>query len=113
MSTTSEDKTVAVVAYLTLLGFLAAIFLHNSKKTSLGAFHLRQMLGLLLAGAALWVASIVLVLIPFLGWLLMLVLGIFLLVLWAFGILAAINGEKKPMPVLGDQFEKSFGTLFE
>ncbi len=40
-----EDKTVAIVAYLTLIGFIIAIILNGQKKTALGAFHLRQMLG--------------------------------------------------------------------
>jgi hypothetical protein len=35
----TDDKTLAIVAYLTLIGFIAAIVLHNSpgKKTALGA----------------------------------------------------------------------------
>jgi len=48
----TEDKTVAVVAYLTLIGFIAAIFLHQNRKTQLGAFHLRQVLGMALTGVA-------------------------------------------------------------
>ena len=47
-----EDRTVAILAYLTLIGFIVAIVLHSNKKTKLGAFHLRQMLGLLLCGLA-------------------------------------------------------------
>jgi hypothetical protein len=37
----AEDRTVAIVSYLTLIGFVVAILLHSSKKTQLGAFHLR------------------------------------------------------------------------
>ena len=46
-----EDKTVAILAYITLIGFIIAIVLHGQKKTALGAFHLRQMLGIFLTGS--------------------------------------------------------------
>ena len=46
--TGGEDKMVAIVAYLTLIGFIVAIIIHMNKKTKLGAFHLRQMLGFVL-----------------------------------------------------------------
>ena len=31
---TTEDKTVAILCYVTILGFIAAIFMHQSHKTS-------------------------------------------------------------------------------
>ena len=46
----TEDKTVAILCYVTILGFIAAIFMQQSHKTQLGAFHLRQMLGMVLTG---------------------------------------------------------------
>ena len=61
-----EDKTVAIVAYLTLIGFIAATIIHSNKKTKLGAFHLRQMLGFMLT----WFAVIILIIIPIVGWIL-------------------------------------------
>ena len=47
-----EDTTVALLSYITIIGFIIAIVLHSSKKTALGAFHLRQVLGLFVTGAA-------------------------------------------------------------
>ena len=41
-----EDSTVAILSYITIIGFIVAIILHGNKKTSLGSFHLRQALGL-------------------------------------------------------------------
>jgi hypothetical protein len=64
-----EDKTVAIVAYLTLIGFFVALIIHTNKKTKLGAFHLRQMLGFILTGIAVVVCEMILLFIPFLGWL--------------------------------------------
>ena len=104
-----EDKTVAIVAYLTLLGFLVAVIIHSNKKTKLGAYHLRQMLGFMLSCAAMYIALFV----PFLGCLLVPVVGLFLLVCWIMGLVAAINGEMKPMPLVGPLYQNWFGTAFD
>ena len=47
-----------------IIGFIAAIFMHQSQKTQLGAFHLRQVLGMALTAAAGVVCGVV----PILGW---------------------------------------------
>ena len=109
----TEDKTVAILSYLTLLGFIIAIVLHSSKKTRLGAFHLRQTLGLFIMAIGLFVCQFILMFIPFLGWLASFALWISFLVLWVMGLIAAINGELKPIPVVGPMFQKWFGTTFD
>ena len=108
-----EDKTIAIVAYLTLIGFIVAIVLHMNKKTRLGAFHLRQVLGFFLTCIAVGFCEFVLVFIPILGWLCILALWLAMLVLWILGLVAAINGEMKPMPVMGPLYQKWFGTTFD
>ena len=95
-----EDKMIAILAYLTLIGFIVAIILQMNKKTKLGAFHLRQMLGLVLTGVAVGICNFILVFIPILGHLCILALMLALLVLWVMGLIAAVNGEMKPMPVV-------------
>lgn len=104
-----EDKTVAIVAYLTLIGFIAAIIIHSNKKTKLGAYHLRQMLGFILSSFAV----IVLLVIPIIGWILIPVFYIFMLVCWIMGLVAAVNGQMKPMPLVGPLYQKWFGTTFD
>ena len=108
-ATGGEDKTVAIIAYITLIGFIVAIIIHMNKKTKLGAFHLRQMLGFILTNFAV----IVLFVIPLIGWLLIPVFYICMLVLWILGLVAAINGQMKPMPVVGPLYQKWFGTTFD
>ena len=108
-ATAGEDKTVAIVAYLTLIGFLVAIIIHSNKKTKLGAYHLRQMLGFMLS----WFAVIILIIIPIIGWILIPVFYICMIVLWVMGLIAAINGQMKPMPVVGPMYQKWFGTTFD
>ena len=109
----AEDKTVAIIAYLTLIGFIVAIIIHMNKKTKLGAFHLRQVLGFVLTGIAVVFCEFVLIFIPILGWLCILALWVSMLVLWILGLVAAINGQMKPMPVVGPLYQKWFGTTFD
>ena len=103
-----EDKTVAIISYLTLIGFIIAIVMHNGKKTQLGAFHLRQALGLIIT----WFIAGFIMVIPVLGWIAgpILLLGTF--VLWILGLVAAAGGHMKPVPILGEQFQKWFGGAF-
>ena len=61
---TTEDKTVAILSYVTILGFIAAMIMHQSHKTQLGAFHLRQMLDLVVTGLVGGIRGVV----PILGW---------------------------------------------
>ena len=110
---TTEDKTVAIVSYLTLIGFIAAIIIHSNKKTKLGAFHLRQMLGFMLTVVAIVVCEFVLIFIPILGWLAIFALWVSMFVFWVMGLIAAINGQMKPMPIVGPMYQKWFGTTFD
>jgi uncharacterized membrane protein len=111
-----EDKTVAIIAYLTLIGFIAAAIIHSGKKTKLGAYHLRQMLGFILTGIVVGPCAVVLMLIPFLGclvWPCLVLFGVAMFVFWILGLVAAINGEMKPMPMVGPLYQKWFGTTFD
>ena len=109
----SEDKTVAILSYLTLIGFIVAIVLHGNKKTALGTYHLRQALGLLLTAIACWILNVVLAFIPIIGWLTIMALWLGLFALWLMGLIAAANGQRKPVPVLGEHFQKWFGSAFD
>ena len=112
-SDATDDKTTAIVSYLTLIGFIVAVLMHNTKKTRLGAYHLRQSLGLMLAAIAVAFAVAVMAFIPIIGWLAGMAAWLGLLALWVMGLLSAINGEQKPVPVLGVYFQKWFGNAFE
>jgi uncharacterized membrane protein len=124
-ATAGEDKTVAIVAYLTLIGFIVAIIIHSNKKTKLGAFHLRQMLGFIITVFVGWICvaimmfvllfvlafmkSFLLLLVP----LIYFAFAVSLFVLWIMGFITAINGQMKPMPVVGPLYQKWFGTTFD
>lgn len=110
-SGTDNGKSVAIVSYITLIGWIIALIMHSSNKTRLGAYHLRQMLGLMILGVAISILRFPLFFIPFLGWILGMALSVGLLVLWIMGLIAAANGEEKPTPIVGDLFQKWFAGL--
>jgi uncharacterized membrane protein len=104
----AEDRTVAILSYITLIGFIAAIVIHQGRKTELGAFHLRQVLGLVLTGAAGAVCAVV----PILGWIVWILVVIAGFILWLLGLLAALKGEMRPVPILGEHYQRWFAGVF-
>ncbi|MFN8714420.1 MAG: DUF4870 domain-containing protein [Bacteroidota bacterium] len=99
-----QDNTIAIVAHFTLIGWIIALVMHGSNKTSLGAYFIRQMLGLICCQFAM----IILVFIPVIGWILYPILGITLFVFWIMSLINAINGVEKPVPVIGEKFNEWF-----
>jgi uncharacterized membrane protein len=100
---TYSGKTISIISYLWIIGWLIALLMHNNNRTSLGIFHLRQSLGLLIFGVLVWILMLLIgiVGIPIIGW--MLYLGLF--VLWLLGFLSALQGEQKPIPLVGEHFQ--------
>ncbi|MBS1566157.1 MAG: hypothetical protein JST39_17370 [Bacteroidetes bacterium] len=111
---TDNGKTVALLSYITIIGWIIALIQHNNNKTELGAFHLRQTLAMFVIGIVLWIVQIFMIFIPFIGWIINLALlfaylGLF--VLWILGLISAINGEKKPVPVIGEKAQQWFHSV--
>jgi hypothetical protein len=110
-----NGKTVAILSYLTILGFIIALSQHNSNKTELGAYHLRQSLGVFLGAIGL---SILAGIASTMGRDADIFLMIVMLVSLGFGVSSiisffnAVSGKIKPAPFLGEQFEKWFEKLF-
>lgn len=111
-----QGKTVAILSYITLIGLIIAFILHNDdkNKSELGAFHLRQAIGIFATGMALSIAQFIFVFIPFLGWLINVALTvsmIALFVFWILGIISAINQEKKEVPFVGAFYQNLFSGI--
>ena len=108
-ATGTEDRTVAIVAYITIIGFIIAIVMHGSKKTPLGSYHLRQALGLFITAVVCWM---VLIIIPIIGWLLIPFVMLGILVLAIMGLVSAAGGQQKPVPILGAKYQQWFANAF-
>jgi uncharacterized membrane protein len=100
-----DQKTIAWVSYLTLIGWIIALVSYNNSpdKSSLARFHIRQSLGLMLTALAI---SFLSVLLGMVGMLFNL-LNLGVLVLWIIGLVAATNREEKPVPLVGDFYQRT------
>lgn len=104
--TVNEGKTMAIISYITIIGTFIAFLSNNSKKNSFTSFHIRQMVGLnLLYFANQWIIY------KFIGSTAGWTFGILIFVLWIIGILGAVKGEEKRVPVIGDQFQDWFKNI--
>lgn len=109
----NEDRAAAVICYFGLLGFIIALVIHNQKKTRIGAFHMRQSLGMMISGFAFAFLYIILAFIPIIGWLAIVVIALGMFVLFIMGIVNAAQGKFVPIPILGEMFVRMFGNTFE
>lgn len=98
-----DPKWVAVISYFALPGWIIAMILNNPR-SELATFHIRQSLGVLLLGT---IAGFV-HRIPFAGDLASSTGGILALILWIIGFVAALKGEIRLVPVLGESFQEWF-----
>lgn len=97
---------MAIISYITIIGTLVAFIMNQNKHNYFAAYHIRQALGVFLTGL---IVNFLQRYIDF-NWLdLLLSLGVF--VLWIFGLIAAIQGEEKPVPLLGEQFQEWFRNI--
>ena len=95
-----DPKTAAIVCYLTWIGLVIAL-LSADRSDPFFRFHLNNVFVLIISGCIFGVVSVILVFIPILGWLAILAGSIFLTVCLIMGLINAINGECKPLPLLG------------
>lgn len=102
-----DGKQIGMIAYLTVIGLIIAFVMNSEKKSEFAQYHIRQMLGLFVSGVAIGLIGII----PFLGWLVVIV-GVFVLFyMWVMGLIAAINGQMEPMPILGKKYEEWFAGV--
>lgn len=102
----NEGKTAAIFAYLTIIGTIIAYFINNDSKNPFGSFHIRQALGIHLTFYLLGI-----IVSWFDSWLISAPFYLFIIVLWGYGMLAAIQGERNEVPILGNYFQKWFSTI--
>ncbi len=102
-----NNKTIAIISYITIIGWLIAYFIGKDNLNVFSKYHLRQSLGLALVGFILNILSFS---ISILGMAFNIV-GIFMFVLFIIGIVNAANYQMKPLPVIGQFFEDKFSFL--
>lgn len=106
-----DKKTLAIISYITIIGWLIAFFQYKDKERDpFVTYHLKQSLGIAIISFILGAAiNIIVRIVPSLS--VVVYANIAILALWVLGIINAVNGQKKPVPVVGPMFENKFSFL--
>jgi uncharacterized membrane protein len=105
-NTIEEGKITAITSYVLIVGVFIAMSMNSESKNSFASFHIRQALGI-----SLTFISLGLIISNFDSLMISAPMWIFVSVLWSYGIFSAINGTIKPMPILGNYFQKWFKNI--
>jgi uncharacterized membrane protein len=118
ISTSEDGKTAGIISYFFIIGWLIAFFaIHQNHKTELGSYQLRQtLLFHIVSAIAFYVLNMIFYSLLFtegfwaasaLNWLMRSVIIVF----WVIGFLGALNGEKKPIPLIGEKAQSIFSSI--
>ncbi len=102
-----KGKTTAIVSYFTIIGSVVAIFMNQDEnKSDFASFHIRQTLGIFLTWALFgyFVGN-------FDNWIMSTALYVMIFLLWIYGFLGALSGEKRMVPIVGELYQKTFKNL--
>lgn len=113
-----NGKTAAIISYFTIVGWLIAYFaMYKDNKTAFSSYQMRQTLliniiaivvswglGFIIGALMLSTGMFSLIYITYIFQ-----IGIF--IIWLVGLLGAINGEQKPMPLIGEKAQTMFPTI--
>ncbi len=102
-----DGKTKAIVAHLTIIGWIIALVLNSSERDEYASFYIRQNLGLMLTGVALGIINVI----PILGWIVSFIGWIVLLVFWILSLIWSIQGETKQVSWVGQYFQDWFKSM--
>ena len=122
ISSTDNGKNVGIISYITIIGWLIAYFgMHQSNKTELGSYQLRQTLLLhIISFLVSWILGMIFAAIFFssglaTGWFSIVginwIVRVAFIILWLIGFIGAINGEKKPIPLIGEKAQTLFSGI--
>lgn len=117
-SSTDDGKAAAIVSYFGIIGWLIAYFaLYKDKETELARYQLRQTLLFAIVSTVLYILlSIILVPIIITSGVtafayVINILWIALFILWLIGLIGAIQGQKKPIPFIGEKAQSMFSSI--
>ncbi len=100
---TQQDKKIAIIGYLTIIGCIIAMVMNNEKKYPFASFHNRQALGIFLLFFALGYPIGY-----FDSWMVTMAFYLFFFILWIYGFVGALQYEQREIPLAGKLFQKLF-----
>jgi len=100
-----DSKLFAFLAtFLSIIGFILALLVKREDKYVI--YYAKQSLVIFIASIVVWVATIIFVFIPIIGWIIIAALRVLIAVLWVFSWIYALSGKTKPTPLIGQYGEK-------
>jgi hypothetical protein len=94
-----DARVKAIVAHITIIGWVIAVVMNSNEKEEYTSFYLRQTLGIHLV-------SMLISWIPVIGWF----LGIVVFAFWLLSFIYTIQGDMKVIP-FGEYFQDWFKAL--
>ncbi|SEW44766.1 import component protein [Chitinophaga arvensicola] len=105
-----SNKTLSILSYVTLIGWLIAYFSGKDKADGLLTYHLKQSFGLAIVSILFNITlSVIAFLVPSLSFLGL--LGFAILIFSVLGMINAANNAERPVPVFGKVFEDKFSFI--
>ncbi|HUH64414.1 MAG TPA: DUF4870 domain-containing protein [Terracidiphilus sp.] len=101
-----SDNAAGALAYVTIIPSIIFLVMEPYNRNPFVRFHCWQNIFLCIACIALWIVDMVLAFIPFLGWIIMLLLSLGIIALWIICVVKAAQGQKFVIPVIGPLAEK-------
>lgn len=94
-----DSRSKAILAHITIIGWLIVLLINNESKDQMASFYLRQTL-------ILHILFMIVSWIPVVGWMVWMVAFAF----WVLSIVYAIKNEQKLIP-FGEHFQRWFAAL--
>lgn len=95
-----DGKTKAIVAHITIIGWVIALIVNSQNKDEIASFYIRQLLGIYILGIILSIIPVI----NLIGW-------IVTVALWIISLIGAASGEEREVPVVGEYFQQWFRGL--
>lgn len=93
-----ESKLPAIISYFTIIGWVIGLLLNNGdKKSEFNNFHIRQSFGIILLG-------LIFSFIPGVN----IFLGLIMMVFWIIAFIRCVQGDTRPIPLIGEFFQNMF-----
>jgi len=102
MHESPSGKKLAIIAYLTFIGMLIAIFKNKDDKNAFTTWHIKNMFGLIIL---LFIA------VSLQDYAIGFYIYVTTVILWCYSIIMAATYKQKAIPVLSDKFQEWFTFL--
>jgi uncharacterized membrane protein len=103
------DNVAGALAYVTLIPAIVFLLVDPYKTNKFVRFHSFQNIFFAVAMAILWVPLIMVMMVPYIGWLISFAVWVGAVVVWVMMVVKAYQGQKFKLPILGDFAEKQAG----